>query len=71
MTDAERLTERARLLAEANERNAALTRMLERQGWQLDRMQDQLEKALHEIAALRRLLNKPPPDEPPPAPSPP
>lgn len=65
-------TERAhfeRLLAEANERNAALTRMLERQGYQLDRMQDQLEKALREIAALRRQLNKPPPDEPPPAPS--
>jgi transposase len=57
-----------RLLAEANERNAALTRMLERQGYQLDRMQDQLEKALREIAALRRQLNKPPPDEPPPAP---
>lgn len=72
MTDPERL-ERDRLLAEANERNAALTRMLERQGHQLDRMQDQLEKALREIAALRRQLNKPPPDEPPPAspPSPP
>ena len=74
MTDAERLAARDRLLAEANERNAALTRMLERQGYQLDRMQDQLERALHEIAALRRQLNKPPPDEPPPkppAPSPP
>jgi transposase len=57
-----------RLLAEAHERNAALTRMLERQGYQLDRMQDQLEKALREIAVLRRQLNKPPPDEPPPAP---
>lgn len=71
MNDAERLLEQARLLAEANERNAALTRMLERQGHQLDRMQDQLEKALREIAALRRLLNKPPPDEPSPTPAPP
>lgn len=68
VTDAERLAERDRLLVEANERNAALTRMLERQGHQLDRMQDQLEKALREIAALRRQLNKPPPDAPPPAP---
>lgn len=67
MSDSER--ERyERLLAEANERNAALTRMLERQGYQLDRMQEQLEKALREVAALRRQLNKPPPDEPPPAP---
>lgn len=57
-----------RLLAEASARNAALTRMLERQGYQLDRMQDQLETALREIAALRRQLNKPPPDEPAPAP---
>lgn len=40
--------------------------MLERQGFQLDRMQDQLERALGEIAALRKLLNRPPPDEPPP-----
>lgn len=71
MTDAERLAERDRLLAEANERNAALTRMLERQGYQLDRMQDQLEKALREIAELRRQLNKPPPDESPPASTPP
>ena len=73
MSDAER-AQSERLLLEANERNAALTRMLERQGYQLDRMQDQLEKALREIAALRRQLNKPAPDEPtpaPPAPSPP
>lgn len=69
MTDAERHAERDRLLAEANERNAALVRMLERQGYQLDRMQDQLEKALREIAALRRQLNKPPPEDPPPAPT--
>lgn len=41
--------------------------MLERQGLQLDRMQDQLEKALREIAALRRQLKKPPPEGPSPA----
>lgn len=63
MTDAE-------LLAEARAENAALKRMLERQGHQLDRMQDQLERALRELAALRRQLSKPPPDEPPPAPPP-
>ena len=45
--------------------------MLERQGLQLDRMQDQLEKALREIAALRRQLNKPPPEDPPPGDPPP
>lgn len=59
-----------RLLAEANERNAALTRLLERQGLQLDRMQDQLEKALREIAALRRQLGKLPPEDPVPPPPP-
>lgn len=68
MTPDEPIAERDRLLAEANERNAALVRMLERQGFQLDRMQDQLEKALREIAALRRQLNKPPPEDPSPAP---
>jgi len=55
-----------RQLAEASESSARAQRMLERQGFQLDRMQDQLERALGEIAALRKLLNKPPPDEPPP-----
>lgn len=55
-----------RQLAQGVEANASLRRMLEREGFQLDRMQDQLERALGEIAALRKLLNKPPPDEPPP-----
>ncbi len=49
--------------------NAALVRQLERQGYQLDRMQDQLERALRELELLRRAANKPPPDDPPPAPA--
>jgi transposase/uncharacterized coiled-coil protein SlyX len=65
----QRIADLVRQLAESSERNAALVRMMERQGHQLDRMQDQLEKALREIAALRRQLNKPPPEEPPPAPA--
>ena len=55
-----------RQLAEAIEVSAAMQRLMEGQGHQLDRMQSQLERALGEIAALRKLLNKPPPDEPPP-----
>lgn len=69
MTPDQRIADLLRQLAEGGERNAALVRMLERQGFQLDRMQDQLEKALREIAALRRQLNKPPPEDPSPAPS--
>lgn len=61
------------LLAASEARSASFQRMMERQGYQLDRMQDQLERALREIEALRRQLGKPPPDEPkppsPPAPS--
>ena len=66
MTDAEVNADLRRQLAAALESNGRSQRMLERQGFQLDRMQDQLERALGEIAALRKLLNKPPPDEPPP-----
>lgn len=55
-------------LAASHAQNAALTRLLERQGYQLDRMQDQLEAALRELAVLRHLLGRPPPDEPPPGP---
>jgi transposase len=66
MTPEEIIARQERQLADERESNARLQRMLERQGFQLDRMQDQLERALGEIAALRRLLNKPPPDEPPP-----
>lgn len=72
MTPEEAITDLRRQLAEAQASaataeasNATLLRMLERQGYQLDRMQDQLERALRELEVLRRLLNKPPPDEPP------
>lgn len=64
MTADELIADLRRQLAEASESSARSQRMLERQGFQLDRMQDQLERALGEIAALRKLLNKPPPDEP-------
>ena len=55
------------LLDAAEARAARFQRMMERQGYQLDRMQDQLERALREIEALRRQLGKPPPDPPKPA----
>ena len=55
-----------RQLDESQASNAALQRLLERKGHQIDRMQDQLERALRELEMLRRLLGKPPPDEPPP-----
>ena len=66
MTADEVIADLRRQLAEASESSARSQRMLERQSFQLDRMQDQLERALGEIAALRKLLHKPPPDEPPP-----
>ena len=47
-----------RQLAEAIEASAAMRRLMERQGHQLDRMQSQLERALGEIAALRKLLDR-------------
>lgn len=71
MTDAERNIELLRQLAEARESNATLQRILERQSYQIERMNDQLERALRELAMLRRQLNKPPPDEPPPDEPPP
>ncbi|MEI7926408.1 MAG: IS66 family transposase [Chloroflexota bacterium] len=54
--------------ARLHDLNAALVRQLERQGYQLDRMQDQLDRALRELELLRRAAGKPPPDEPPPPP---
>lgn len=66
MTDAERNIELLRQLAESRESNATLQRILERQSYQIERMNDQLERALRELAMLRRQLNKPPPNEPPP-----
>jgi transposase len=68
MTIEAQMAEVLRRLAESEEARASLMRMLERQGYQLDRMQDQLEQALKEAAALRRQLNRPPPDEPTPTP---
>lgn len=56
------------LLAASEARSASFQRMMERQGYQLDRMQDQLERALREIEALRKQLGKPPPDPPKPTP---
>lgn len=58
-----------RQLAASQESNATLQRMLERQGYQLDRMQDQLERTLRELEALRRHLRKPPPDDTPAGPA--
>lgn len=69
MTPAELIAHQAQLLVDAAVANARMQRILERQGHQLDRMQDQLERALGEIVALRRLLHKPPPDEPSPTPT--
>ena len=62
MTADERIADLLRQLAEAQASTAATQRMMEHQGFQLDRMQDQLERALRELEVLRRLLNKPPPD---------
>ena len=70
MTDAERLAERDQQLAAAREEVAALRCILERRGFQIDRMHDQLETALRDLRVLRKLLNRPPPDEPKP-PTPP
>jgi transposase len=53
-------TEREELERKLAERD----RLIHRQSLQIERMQDQLQRAIQELLVLRKLLNRPPPPEP-------